>query len=132
MEVKSITLDDRKRMSNNSIGGAYTNLHTLSSATGLNRIGIHQNHPDVMDIDLKAESRQMIQSPFKTKPIIKKGNEDQKTTSLGIISNQYLKNIGSVSKKQSLTLQKNLASSLKQTKGDQKSAHRTLINSTSV
>lgn len=62
---------------------------------------------------------------------MKKAHEPN-TGSLGIISNQYLRGIGTSSKKQSLTVQKNLASSLKQTKGDQKSAQRSLVNSTSA
>ena len=78
----------------------------------MNRVGIHQSQAEMADFDMKGESRQMIQSPFKTKPIIKKA-PDQQPGSLGIISNQYLRGIGTASKKQSLALQKNLASSLK-------------------
>jgi hypothetical protein len=72
----------------------------------------------------------MIQSPFKQKPLgTSKQAQQAAQGSIGVISNQYLRNIGSVSKKSSLSLQKTLASSLRQSKGEEmKSAQRSILN----
>jgi hypothetical protein len=56
-DARMRALEERKRLSNNSLGTSNHLQQSSLKISGPNRVGIHQGQSDMIDIDLKGESR---------------------------------------------------------------------------